>query len=169
MFFIMFKGLDLTRGAARAPPTADVHFVCLKVWCSSPDFVRLLTCDSSIFVRFRVSRASLLIFVLFFSSCVSALLVYLRVCPVYLVEALLLQPPPQSASDPRQSRHRFVSHWLADEVPMLLRRGRHPAGTQEQAVSMGTGPEDLLAGPTVFQKQLLILLVINRLPSDCLE
>lgn len=60
-------------------------------------------------------------------------------CFVHLVEALLLQLLPQNVSDPRQSRYRFVSHRLADEVPVLLRRGRHPAGTQEPEVTTGTG------------------------------
>lgn len=42
-----------------------------------------------------------------------------------LVKTLLLQLLPQRLSDTRQSDHWFVSHWLADKVPMLLRRGGH--------------------------------------------
>lgn len=58
----------------------------------------------------------------------------------HLVEALLLQAPPQNLADPRQSGDWFVSHGLADKVPMLLRCGGHPAGTNgpETEVSKGS-------------------------------
>lgn len=45
---------------------------------------------------------------------------------LHLVETLLLQLLSQNLSNPRQSRHRFVSHWFPNKVPVLLRRGRHP-------------------------------------------
>lgn len=60
----------------------------------------------------------------------------------HFVEALLLQALPQDLADPRQSGDWFVSHGLTDKVPMLLRCGGHPAGTNEPEPELSTAAAD---------------------------
>lgn len=61
----------------------------------------------------------------------SAVLDHIQKVCTHLVEAFVLQAPPQDLTDPRQRRDWFVPHRLAHKVPMLLTCGRHPAGTHK--------------------------------------